>query len=428
MHILKSRRIWFVLLVLVLLVLAVWIDLSGRGPIWTALWSVTGEEAPLAQVYGFLVYLSNITRRQPELAAHIVPELAQVNPYGINVFLQNEVEPAKRERQVQMIAQAGFHWLRQEFPWEDIEIHGRGDFIDRRNDLDGDGEPDAVNAWAKYDHIVDLSEQYGLEIIARLSNPPAWSRAAGDTLGPFAPPDDFDDFANYATAVAEHYKGRVKYYQVWNEPNIYPEWGEHAVDPEAYTDLLCRAYAALKTVDPDIVVISGALAPTVALSERDVSDFIFLQRMYDAGAGACFDVLAMQGYGLNSGPTDRRMRPTTVNYGRNQYIRGIMVQNGDADKAIWISEMNWNPVPEDLPATYGRVTLEEQARWVPLAYERAREEWPWVGVINYWYFKLPVYPQPRQSWHYFRMVEPDFSPLPVYDAMKDYIVMHPYGR
>ncbi len=405
-------------------------DLSQRGAVWRALWNLTGEEQPIAQVRGFVEYLGNFTRRQPQLDTSARPALADVNPYGINTFLQQEVEPAKRARQVQMIAEAGFHWLRQEFPWEDIEIHGRGDFTDRRNDLNGDGQPDPVDAWAKYDHIVDLAGQYGLEIIARLGNPPAWSRAAGNEAGAFAPPDDFTDFVNYATAVAGRYKGRLRYFQVWNEPNIYPEWGEQRIDPEAYTRLLCMAYDALKAVDPEIVVISGALAPTVALDWRDLNDFIFLQRMYDAGAGACFDVLAMQGYGLNSGPTDRRMRPTTVNYGRNQYIREIMVINGDAHKAIWLSEMNWNPVPEDLPHpgrdNYGRVTLEQQARWVPLAYARAREEWPWVGVINFWFFKRASDAEKDQPWYYFRMVEPDFTPLPVYDAMRRYIAEHPY--
>ena len=39
-----------------------------------------------------------------------------------------------------MISEAGFVWLRQEFPWEDIEVDGRGQFTDSRNDFDGDGE------------------------------------------------------------------------------------------------------------------------------------------------------------------------------------------------------------------------------------------------------------------------------------------------
>jgi hypothetical protein len=400
------------------------LDLANEGAVWETLWNLTGEEAPLGQMRGLLNYLGNFTRRQPSVARDVVPELAQVNPYGINVFLQNEVEPAKRERQVQMIADAGFHWLRQEFPWEDIEIHGRGDFTDRRND------PEGIDAWAKYDNIVDLAGEHGLELIVRLGNPPAWSRAAGNDLGERAPPDDFEDFVNYAVAVAERYRGRVQHFEVWNEPNIYPEWGNQPANPEAYTDMLCRTYTALKAVDEDIIVISGALAPTVALDGVNVSDLVFLQRMYNAGAAGCFDVLAMQGYGLNSGPTDQRMRPTTVNFGRNQYIRDIMVANGDADKAIWISEMNWNPVPEDLDDplrdAYGRVTVDQQARWVPLAYERAAEEWPWVGVMNYWFFKLAAEPEPKQAWHFFRMAEPDFTPLPVYGAMRDYIAAHPF--
>ncbi len=56
------------------------------------------------------------------------------------------------------------------------------------------------------------------------------------------PPADFQDFVDYAVAVAERYQGRIQYYQVWNEPNLYPEWGDQTVNAEAYTDLLCRTY------------------------------------------------------------------------------------------------------------------------------------------------------------------------------------------
>ncbi len=235
------------------------------------------------------------------------------------------------------------------------------------------------------------------------------------------------DFVNYAVAVAERYKGRIRTYQVWNEPNIYPEWGNQDVSPEAYTDMLCRTYTALKAVDPDIVVVSGALAPTLALSGRDLSDTIYLQRMYQAGAGACFDVLSVQGYGFNSGPTDRRMRPTYFNFAHNLYLRDLMVRNGDAHKPIWISEAAWNPQPRDpalvtsLYGNYGIVTPEEAARYMPLAYQRAQQEWPWVGPIFYWFFKRPADTEINQSWYYFRMVEPDFTPLPVYESMKDSI-------
>ena len=122
------------------------------------------------------------------------------------------------------------------------------------------------------------------------------------------------------------YEGRIRYYQIWNEPNIYPEWGERPVSPEEYTELLKVGYTRVKEVCPECVVISGALAQTIPLGPRDLNDFIFLQRMYDAGAGDYFDVLAMQGYGLWSGPTDRRMRPRVLNFSRPLYLREIMVR------------------------------------------------------------------------------------------------------
>ncbi|HEC21875.1 MAG TPA: hypothetical protein ENI95_03040 [Chloroflexi bacterium] len=397
--------------------------LGAAGLLWLRAhaFDLTGEEDLTSQIGGLAQLALNVVYRRPETQPFAAIEHTGVNPFGINTFLHQEVEVSKREEQVRLIAEAGFHWIRQEFPWEDIEIHGRGDFVDRRND------PEGIDAWAKYDNIVDLAEQYDLEIIARLSNPPAWSRAAGDEPGTYAPPDNFDDFANFAAVVARRYRGRIRYYQIWNEPNIYPEWGEQPVDPEAYTELLCAAYRAIKAVDPEAVILSGALAPTAELSGRDLNDYIFLQRMYDAGAGECFDILSMQGYGLWSGPTDRRLRPLIVNYGRNRLIRDIMVQNGDAHKAIWISEMNWNVAPEDVEPRYGRVTLDQQARWAPLAYERAQREWPWVGVINFWYFKRASddWLAERRPEAYFQMAAPDFTLMPVYETMQGYATRPP---
>jgi len=391
--------------------------LALTRPAWTSLlFGVTGEELLPAQLRGGFEWLGNLTRRQPKTDDLVPVANAGANPYGVNVFLEQEVESAKREQSVQMIAEAGFHWIRQEFAWEDIEIHGKGDFEDRRH------EP-YRSAWEKYDNIVDLADQYGLEIIARLSNPPAWSRAAGDETGTFGPPDNLADYGDFVEAVARRYQGRIHTYQIWNEPNIYPEWGEQPVSPEGYTELLKEGYTRVKAACPNCVVISGALAQTIPLGPRDLNDFIFLQRMYDAGAADYFDVLAIQGYGLWSGPTDRRMRPRVLNFSRPLYIREMMVKNGDADKPIWITEMNWNASPEEMPnKPFGSVTLEQQARYAVLAYRRAQEEWPWVGVVCTWFFKRATDTEVDQPMYYFRLVEPDFSPMPAYGALSE--LMH----
>jgi len=398
-----------------------------RAQIQNVLFNLTGEEATLPQISGVIQY--GLTRLQPPLqTADDVPvQYAGVNPYGVNTFLQNEVEPAKREEAMRLISAAGIKWIRQEFPWEDIEIHGKGDFEDRRH------QP-YKSAWDKYDNIVELAAKYNINIMARLSNPPEWTRALTATVGTFAPPDNLADYGDFATAVAARYKGRIPAYQIWNEPNIYPEWGEYPISAEDYTKLLQVGYTRVKAADPAAIVVAGALASTIELDRQrryapdgnvvspgGLSDVLFLQQMYNAGAAPYFDVLAMQGYGLWSGPTDRRMQPRVLNFSRPLYIREVMVRNGDARKPIWLSELSWNALPPDsgLPPVYGQVTPEQQGRYTALAYRRMQQEWPWLGVGFYWFFKQAddqekgVNPQ-----YYFRMFEPDFTPLPVYNALK----------
>lgn len=394
-------------------------------PPTASLYELTGEEALSGQLRGVLHWFNSAIRPQPDLApdAQIARQPSSI--FGANTFLQQEVLPEVREESLRLLDEAGFSYIRQEFPWEDIEIHGKGDFTDRRNDLDGDGQPDAIDAWAKYDDIVERAANHDIEIIARLGNPPAWTRVMTDTIGTHAPPDNFEDYGDFVAAVVERYRGQIRYFQLWNEPNIYPEWGEQPVDPEAYTELLCTGYQRAKAANPDAVIIAGALSPTVSLSDRDLNDLIFLQRMYAAGAGDCFDIFSAQGYGLWSGPTDMRLRPTVINYPHNLFLRDIMTHYGDAELPIWISEMGWNSVPEGIFPAYGRVTEEQQAAYGIQAYERAQIEWPWAGVVNYWFFKRPSDQERDQAWYYFRMLEPDFTPLPVWESVSAYAAADP---
>lgn len=387
----------------------------ARDAVRQWLFDVTGEEGLLSQVRGAFDYATNPLRPMPDTADAAVAR-SDLSPFGVNTFLEQEVEPAKRERSLQMIADAGFKWIRQQFPWYDLEISGKGNYQDCRNGP-------CIDAWAKYDNIVDLADKYGVQILARLEAPPKWAQSVE---GSFAPPAKLDDYGDYVAAVATRYKGRITYYQIWNEPNNYPEWGEQPVDPEAFTQLLCTAYRRLKAIDPTARVVAPALTPTISLEPgpgpgTGLNDFIFLQRMYDAGAGQCFDIMSAQGYGLFSGPTDRRLRPRNVNFSRPMYIRDLMVKNGDAAKPIWISEMGWNAVPDEVAdKRFGQVSLATQAEYLPMAYERIQREWPWAQVAFTWFFKRASDAEKDQGFYYFRLVEPDFTPLPVYEAMKAY--------
>ncbi|RME43994.1 MAG: hypothetical protein D6791_14235, partial [Chloroflexi bacterium] len=167
------------------------------------LYYLTGEESIVERVKGVgALTLIWLTQRPPQIDAFAPMPHIDVNPYGVNTFLQLEAEEENVRRQLEMLHAAGFGWIRQEFPWEDIEIHGKGDFEDRRT-------VPPKSAWLKYARIVDLAEENGIQILARLDNPPAWSRAAGDAAGTLAPPDNFDDFGDFVAAVAGRYCGRI---------------------------------------------------------------------------------------------------------------------------------------------------------------------------------------------------------------------------
>ena len=351
-------------------------------------------------------FLSSGTPMPEATPARLIPN-TDVNPYGANFFLAREVEEWKREKTVKMAAEAGIGWAKQQFPWAEIEP--------RKGEL----------SWEKYDHIVELCQRYGLQIIARLDRPPDWSRQ--DNSIPEAPPDDFEDYGDFVYHFVRHYRGRIRYIQIWNEPNIFPEWGNRPVDPADYVELLKIAYRRAKEADPNVYVLSAPLAITLGEPHpepgkwRSMNDLDFLEGMYRAGAKDYFDILSANAFGFDR-PPDDPPDPQVLNFSRVLLQREIMKRHGDADKPIWFNEYGWNAAPEDFPPEkliWGRVSEEKQAEYLLRGIELARAQWPWAGVFNIWYFRQVGNITPDEAEYYFRMVDVDFTPRRVYYAVKD---------
>ncbi len=382
-------------------------------PVSEAVWRVTGEEDLWEGIKGLgaLVQL-RLQNHQLELAPEAVLAHRGANPFGVNTFLQLEAEPDNVRRSLALIKDAGLGWARQEFPWEDIEIHGRGDFIDRRN------SPPRL-AWEKYDRIVDMARDHNVQLLVRLDNPPDWAFADPVAVGEKGPPDDLGDFGNFVARVVGRYCGKVRYYQIWNEPNIYPEWGERDVDPEGYARLLRLAAERARDACPGVVIVSAALAQTTERGGRNMDDLAYLEALYRAGWAEDFDILGAQAFGLWTGPTDRRVSRDRTNFARVMLARDIMVRHGDGHKPIWITEMGWDSPPPELPAPYGRVTEAARARYTVAAYERIGREWPWVGAAFVWFLRRPDFEWHQRPEGYFRLVEPDWIELPAFEALRE---------
>ncbi len=374
----------------------------------------TGEESVWEGAKGAVALaLLDLGGDDLELAPMDVEAHASVRPVGVNTFLQLEPDPAVVRRSYELMRDAGVGFARQHFPWEDIEIHERGDYEDRRNDP-------PRSAWDKYDRLVQLSEDYGVQLLGRLDDPPAWAYDDPESEGPQkGPPSDLTAWADFVEAVVGRYCGRVRYWQLWNEPNIYPEWGERDVDPGGYVDLLAVGATAARAACADVVIVSAALAQTTEPGGRNMDDLAYLQALYDAEWSPHFDVLAAQAFGLWTGPTDHRASRDRANFPRVTLSRDVMVRNGDAHKAVWITEFGWNSVPEGRDAPYGRVSEEVRARYTLEAYERIADEWPWVGASFLWFLRRPTFEWHERPEGWFRLVDPDWTESPSMAAIRE---------
>ncbi|MCX6021001.1 MAG: hypothetical protein NTZ05_04580, partial [Chloroflexi bacterium] len=113
--------------------------------------------------------------------------------------------------------------------------------------------------------------------------------------------------------------------------------------------------------------------------------------------------------------------PQKLNFSRLKLLRDVMEKNGDTQRAIWFNEFAWNASPADFPKdklTWRRVSDEEQAKYTVDAIKLA-QSWGWAGALNIWYFRQVGDITPDRSDYFFRMVDTDFTPRPVYHAVKD---------
>lgn len=315
---------------------------------------------------------------------------------GVHTRLTDEVEPWKIQRSLQMARQMGAGWIVEFFPWAYYQ-----------------GQDGRI-AWEHPDLVVNHAVAQGLTIVARLGLVPDWARPP-DTPLTYLEPDAYDDFAAFAAAFAARYRGQVDYLIVGNEPNLNYEWGYRPTTPQDYVDLLRVVYPAVKAANPDMTILAGALAPTLepAGSPWGTNDLVYLAAIYEAGAAAYFDGLAVHSYGLTF-PAEAEPAPDILNFRRVELVRAIMEQYGDDETGIYITESGWN----DHPRWTLAVRPGQRIAYTLDAIRYAEANWPYVRLLALWAFR---YPAPTKSYpDYFTLVTPAFVPRPIYNELKSF--------
>lgn len=318
----------------------------------------------------------------------------------VHTRLTDEVDEWKIQRSLELTREIGATTIIEFFPWAYIE--SRQGFF----------------AWEHSDQIVAHAQANGLTVIARLGLVPDWVYPpveAGQTQNTlnYLTPDHFPEFASFVEAFAAHYRGKIDHIIIWNEPNLAFEWGYQAVDPAQYAEMLKLAYPAAKQGNPDVTIMAAGPAPTLEPvgSPFGMNDLEYLKRFYADGGGAYFDAMSIHAYGLKF-PPDDPPAPDVLNFRRVELIHQMMIDHGDGQKSVYITESGWN----DHPRWTKAVRPGQRIAYTIDAFKYAEANWPWVKRLCVWTLRYPAatnsYPD------YYTLITPEFTLKPIYDSIR----------
>jgi hypothetical protein len=196
--------------------------------------------------------------------------------------------------------------------------------------------------WSDLDDEVATCDRHDIEPVALICNIPGWASPTSKPAHDYPPrPENLPDFEGFLTRLAQRYKGRIRYYEFWNEQNGYG-WHVDTVDGrpqfnrvDEYVPLLHRAYKAIKAADPDALVGMGGLDDAGGNAPLFV-EMAYKMRQERFRGEKCWDAITDHPY--NSRPSDV-VAPLKAKLDR---IRQVAARYGDKDIPLWITEYGWN--------------------------------------------------------------------------------------
>ncbi len=253
-------------------------------------------------------------------------------PYGINVHLVQNATLAK-------VRDAGIAWIRIDVDWSVIEA-SKGEFH-----------------FAEVDRVVDFAAGNGLSVYASIGNTPGW---ANGRKGKNYPATHVADWKNFVARSVYRYRDRVKYWGIWNEPNVNTFF---ALGKDKFVQqVLLPAVSSIRAADPAAFIVGPELAHLTSPG----SEWYFWLKYILEKAGDDLDIISHHIYEdhgvyymfelLEEGDT---FIPA---------VRTIIEESGQGNKPFWITETGWNT------SKYSE-TMQAN-RYLDLLYARARKNFP----------------------------------------------------
>jgi hypothetical protein len=257
---------------------------------------------------------------------------------------------------------------------------------------------------AELDHYITESVNAGVEIMLNLNfgnnayqtvkNAPECG--PGWQLGhPFlqsAPttPEAVKGFADYCAFMAGHFRGRVKYFEIWNEPNawFFDDWTTPSTvaTAKSYGRLLLAAAKAIKEANPDAQVVFGATCGYGMTPD-------YVETVFEEGAARYVDVFsfhpygrqtpeAVGGYSWTRANNHFELQPVPSEW--TSYEDEVAAVRSLLDKykpgmPVWANEVNWFAPGGPPTIEFGDLSELTQAKYIARLF--VQNAWLNCGVV-----------------------------------------------
>ncbi|NLF72739.1 MAG: cellulase family glycosylhydrolase [Candidatus Anammoximicrobium sp.] len=309
---------------------------------------------------------------KPSLAG--APDLLPEHPavpegLGVNIHFTDP-----RPGEMELLAEAGFRWIRMDFAWGGTERQ-KGQY-----DLDA------------YDRLLTALEPHGIRALFILD----YSNRHYD--GGLSPCSDEGRaaFARWAAAAVQRFRGRGILWEMYNEPNI--GFWKPKPDAEQYVKLALAVGQAIRRVAADELYVGPATSQV---------DLKFLEKCFQAGLLEYWSAVSVHPY--------RQQPPETAaeDYAR---LRRLIARYAPPGKRIPILSGEWG-----YSAAWQRMDAEKQGQMLPRQWlTNLANDVP----VSIWYDWHDDGPDPKEPEHHFGTVlfpyrqgqRPVYEPKPAYRA------------
>lgn len=291
------------------------------------------------------------------------------------------------EKDLDLIAAAGFRFIRMDFAWTGIERE-KGQYH-----------------WEEYEQLLAQLDRRGIRAVFILdySNPlyepevtsvNPLTHALHRTTSSPQHPESIAAFARWAAAAVEHFKGRHVLWELWNEPNI--DFWSPKPDVHQYTTLALAACKAIRRADPQATIVGPATSGF---------PWDFLETFLKSGVLEYLDAVSVHPYREprrgpeTAAPDYKRLRDLVDRYAPRGKRAPIPILSGEWGYSSW----------------QGGVSLDTQAAFL------VRQQL--VNLLNrvplsIWYDWKNDGADPKENEQNFGTVSSDLAPKPAYHAVQ----------